>query len=238
MKPHPKLLLVDDDPGIGRMLTALLVQGGYKMRWARTGREGLLQAVEERPDVIVLELCLPDLDGFAVLKALREWNPAPVLMLSVRDTVRNRVRALDGGADDYLAKPFAGEELLARLRVMQRDEPALADPPVLVAGPLRVDMGTQAVTVNGERVIFTATEAAIFHVLARHAGWRVSCPHLTKSIWGAEAGAKISDLREFICRIRRKLEHKGGDHLICAEGSVGYRLNLDPQAVPVSDHGS
>ena len=224
MKPHPKLLLVDDDPAIGRMLAMLLESGRYKMAWARGGQEGLVLAVEERPDVIVLELDLPDLDGFAVLRALREWNGAPVMILSARKDVSDRVRALDLGANDFLPKPFAGEELLARLRVLQRAEPPLADAPTLIAGPLRVDMATHEISVHGEAVPLTATEDAIFYILARHAGRRVSCAHLLRAVWGTEAAKKIDDLREYIWRLRRKLEQKGAGHLIRADGGVGYSL--------------
>jgi two-component system KDP operon response regulator KdpE len=228
MRPNPKLLLVDDDPAIGRMLAMLLEPRRYKVTWARSGRDGLQRAAEERPDVVILELDLPDQDGLAVLQSLREWNAAPVLVLSARKEVADKVRALDAGANDYLTKPFAGEELLARLRVLQRCEPEMTEAPILIAGPLRVDMATHEVSVQGEPVALTATEDAIFYVLARHAGRRVSCAHLLRAVWGGGAGAKIDELREYIWRLRRKLEQRGVENLIRADGGVGYSLALLP----------
>ena len=228
MRPNPKLLLLDDDPAIGRMLAMLLEPKRYKVTWARSGQEGLRRAADERPDVIILELDLPDQDGLEVLQSLREWNAAPVLVLSARKEVGDKVRALDAGANDYLTKPFAGEELLARLRVLQRCEPAMTDAPILIAGPLRVNMATHEVSVDGEPVALTATEDAIFYVLARHAGRRVSCAHLLRAVWGAGAAAKIDELREYIWRLRRKLEQRGVENLIRADGGTGYSLALLP----------
>lgn len=152
---------MDDDPAIGRMLRILLEGERYKVWWTRTGADGLTAAVEHRPDVIILELDLPDVDGFAVLDAVREWNKSPVLILSGRAGVADKIRALDAGANDYMVKPFAPEELAARLRVLQRDEPPMSDGPLLVSGALRIDMATHAATVHGCALGLTATEEAV-----------------------------------------------------------------------------
>jgi two-component system, OmpR family, KDP operon response regulator KdpE len=224
MKPNPKLLLLDDDPAIGRMLAVLLETWRYKVSWARNAQTGLARAREDRPDIIVLELDLPDMEGFALLQALREWNAAPVLILSARTGVADKVRALDAGANDFMTKPFAGEELLARLRVLQRCEPVMTDAPTLIAGPLRVDIATHAVAVNGKAVTLTPTEDAIFYILARHAGQRVTCAHLIRAVWGTDTAAKIDDLRAYIWRLRQKLGRKGASDLIRADGGIGYSL--------------
>jgi len=222
---------VDDDPAIGRMLRVLLEGERYKVTWCRSAADALAQAVESRPDVVILELDLPDGDGFGVLDALREWSAAPVLILSGRADVAVIVRALDGGANDYLVKPFAPEELAARLRVLLRSEPPSSDGPLLVSGGLRIDMATHEMTVNGSPLELTATEEAVLYVLARHAGRLVPRGRLVRAVWGTEAESKIHDLQVHIARLRRKLEEHGGKSLISGEGSVGYSLTL------VADNG-
>ncbi len=209
------------------MLRILLEGEGYKVLWSRNGESGLTQAVEHRPDVILLELDLPDDEGFAVLGALREWNEGPVLILSGRAGVSDKVRALDAGANDYLVKPFAPEELVARLRVLQRSELPANDGPLLVTGPLKIDMATRAVTVNGFSPGLTATEGAVLHILARHAGKLVPWQRITRAIWGTIAAPKLAELRVYIAGLRRKLEEHGGSNLIRGDGSLGYSLLLE-----------
>lgn len=226
LKPHPKVLIVDDDPAIGRMLRVILESERYRVLWSRSGADGLAQGVESRPDVIILELDLPDGDGFAVLDALREWNGAPVLMLSNRADVADIVRALDSGANDYMVKPFAPEELAARLRVLLRSEPPTSDGPLLVNGPLRIDMATREMTMNGCRLELTATEEAVLYILAHHAGKLVPRGRLVRAVWGTNDANKVHDLQVHIARLRRKLEEHGGNNLIRGEGSVGYSLSL------------
>ncbi len=208
------------------MLRPLLEGDHYRVQWARTGESALVQAVDSRPDVIILELDLPDGDGFTVLDALREWNVSPVLILSGRAGVADKVRALDAGANDYLVKPFAPEELAARLRVLQRCEPPSSDGPLLVSGILKIDMATREVTVGGRLLELTATEEAILYILARHAGKLVPCQRLTRAVWGTDAATKLSELHVYIARIRRKLEEHGGNNLLQGDGIAGYRLSL------------
>ena len=226
LKPHPKVLIVDDDPGIGRLLRIFLKGERYKVLWSRNGGSALTQAVESRPDVIILELDLPDGDGFAVLEGLRDWNETPVLILSGRAGVADKVRALDSGANDFLAKPFAPEELAARLRVLQRCETPTSDVSLLVSGALKTDMSTRQVTVNGHRLALTATEEAAFYILARHTGRLVPRPRLIRAIWGTDAASKNAELHVYIAQLRRKLEKHGGFNLIRGDGSVGYSLAL------------
>jgi two-component system KDP operon response regulator KdpE len=226
LKPNPKVLLIDNDPGIGRLLRILLKLERYKVLWSRSGADGLTQAAENRPDVIILELDLPDGDGFGVLSTLRGWTDVPVLILTGRANVADIVRALDAGANDYMAKPFAPEELAARLRVLQRDEPPSSDGPFLVSGVLKIDMIAHAVTVNGHKLRLTATEEAVLYVLAHHVGMVVPRPHLIRSIWGTNAAGKTRDLHVHIARLRRKLSKHGGRNLIRGDGSAGYGLAL------------
>jgi two-component system KDP operon response regulator KdpE len=228
LKPHPKALIVDDDPAIGRMLRPLLEGERYKVLWCRNGGSGVTQAVESRPDVIILELDLPDGDGFTVLTALREWNETPVLILSGRAGVADKVRALDAGANDYVVKPFAPEELVARLRVLQHCEPLTSDGPLLVSGALRIDMATREMTMNGRSLELTATEEAVLYILARHAGKLVPRQRLIRAIWGTDAANKIPELHVYIARLRRKLDEHGGNNLLRGDGSVGYSLLLEP----------
>jgi two-component system KDP operon response regulator KdpE len=226
LKPHPKVLIVDDDPAIGRMLRPILEGERYRVWWSRTAQDALVLAAEHRPDVIILELDLPDGDGFAVLEALREWTSTPVLILSGRVDIGDKVRALDAGANDYVAKPFAPAELAARLRVLQRCEPSTDDGPLVVSGALQIDLTTHAAMVNGHPLKLTATEEAVLFVLARHAGKLVPQQRLTRVIWGTDVADKIGELRVYIARLRRKLEEHGGHNLIRGEGTTGYGLAL------------
>jgi two-component system KDP operon response regulator KdpE len=226
VKPHPKVLIVDDDPSTGRMLQIVLEGKRCKVLWSRTGKDALLQAVESRPDVVVLELDLPDGDGIKVLESLREWTEAPVIILTGRSEIAEKIHALDAGANDYMVKPFAPEELAARLRVLLRSEQAIGDGPLLVSGALQINMATRSMTMNGVHLTLTATEEALLYILARHAGKLVPRRRLIRGIWGMATARKVHDLQVHIAHLRRKLEAQGGYNLIQGEGSVGYRLSL------------
>jgi len=215
---------VDNDPAIGRMLGSLLEGERYKVWWSRTGESGLAEAVQIRPDVIILDLDLPDGDGLGVLTAVREWSATPVLILSARAGTVDKVRALDAGANDYVVKPFSPEELAARLRVLQRLELPTGDGPLLVSGALKIDMATHEVTVKDRSLQLTATEEAILYILARHAGKLVPRGHLLRSVWGSDADIRIHDLHVHIANLRRKLEGHGASDLIRGEGGAAYSL--------------
>ncbi len=226
LKPHPKVLVVDSDPATGRMLRVFLESERYRVLLSRNGAEGLARAVQERPDVVILELDLPDRPGLAVLGALREWSDAPVLILCNRSGIADKIRALDAGANDCMAKPFAPEELAARLRVLLRCETPMSDGPLLVNGALRIDMATREMTVNGSVLELTATEEVVLYILARYVGRLVPSGRLIRIIWGIDAANKIHDLRVHIAHLRRKLEKLGGHNLIRREGNGGYTLAL------------
>ena len=223
MNPNPTILIIDDEPPIRRLLRAAL-EPSYRVCEAENGQLGLQEAVACRPDIVILDLGLPDMEGVAVLQRLREWSQAPVLILSVRDRESDKVTALDNGADDYLTKPFGTAELLARLRVLQRRAPGATDDPVHVIGRLRVDLSAHTVHVAGREVTLTATEFALLRVLVHYAGRVVTHKHLLRSVWGPNAETQSQYLRVYITHLRKKLETDPAQKLIRTEAGIGYRL--------------
>jgi two-component system KDP operon response regulator KdpE len=221
--PHTALV-IDDERAIRRLLRLLLESQGYQVCEAETGNLGLQMAASRRPDVIVLDLGLPDMDGLTVLKRLREWSLTPVLILTVRNGEADKVAALDNGADDYLTKPFGGEELLARLRALRRHSPEAYEEPTYVCGDLTVDIKARKVTVRDNEVQLTATEYALLHELVRHAGKVVTQQHLLRAVWGPDAEGQLQYLRVYITHLRRKLETPDGGRLIETQPNIGYRL--------------
>lgn len=217
------VLIIDDEPPIRRLLRLTLEPAGYKVLEAETGQLGLQETAAKRPDAIVLDMGLPDMDGLAALKRLREWSQTPVLVLTVRDREADKVAALDAGADDYLTKPFGAAELLARLRAIQRRAPE-AQEPVFTSGDLTVDLAARAVRVKNKEVHLTATEYALLHELVRHAGKVVMHKQLLRSVWGPNAEEQSQYLRVYITHLRKKLESDAGKKLIQTEPGIGYRL--------------
>ncbi|HVM62667.1 MAG TPA: response regulator [Verrucomicrobiae bacterium] len=218
------ILVIDDEPPIRRLLRLTLEPQGYQIYEAESGELGLQEAAARRPDVIILDLGLPDMDGVSVLKRLREWSHTPVLVLSVRARETDKVAALDNGADDYLTKPFGTEELLARLRAVQRRAPEAHEEPIFVNGDLKVDLASRAVTLKGKEVRLTATEYALLHELIRHAGKVVMHAQLLRSVWGPNSESQSQYLRVYITHLRKKLETPGSGKLIQTEPGIGYRL--------------
>ena len=217
-------LIVDDEPPIRRLLRLTLEPHGYRVFEADAGQLGLQEAAARRPDVIILDLGLPDMDGIAVLKRLREWSQAPVLVLTVRDRELDKVAALDAGADDYLTKPFGTAELLARLRAVQRRAPEAQEEPVFVSGGLTVDLTARTVAVDKQEVHLTATEYALLHELVRHAGKVVTHKQLLRAVWGPNSESQSQYLRVYITHLRKKLETGSKQKFIRTEPGIGYRL--------------
>jgi two-component system KDP operon response regulator KdpE len=224
MKPNPVALLIDADTPTRKLLRVVLEPHRYKVFEADTAETGTKEAVARRPDVIILDLCLPDRDGFTVLKRLREWNRAPIVILSADDDEGLKVNALDGGANDFMSKPFGSAELCARLRVLQRPNPGEPEGPFYINGDLRVDVNSHVATIRSRHVDFTPTEEALFYTLARHAGQLVTRKHLLHCVWGTDEESKLHDLHVYIRNLRQKLQGATNDMLIQTEGSVGYRL--------------
>jgi two-component system KDP operon response regulator KdpE len=221
----PTVLVVDDEVQIRRLLRVTLEANGYRVLEAATGNDGIVEAAQRRPDVVVLDLGLPDLDGLMVLKRLREWSRVPVLILTVREADDEKVAALDAGADDYVTKPFSTPELLARLRVALRHNQPLPDNAVFRTGDLEVDLSSRRVTVRGKEVKLTPTEYSFLRLLIRNAGRVVTQRQILTEVWGPKAVEQTHYLRVYAAHLREKLElDPARPELIQTEPGVGYRL--------------
>jgi len=220
-----RILVVDDEKQIRRMLKTALTGFGYDVAEAASGHEGLNQTAIFHPDLIILDLGLPDLDGVEVVGRLREWTQVPVIVLSVREQENDKIRAFDAGADDYITKPFGMGELLARIRVALRHAAKTEDEPVLTFGELTVDLAHRRVMLRGEELKLTPTEYEILKHLALHAGKVVTHKQLLKAIWGPNYQEETHYLRIYIGQLRRKIEADPSQpSYIVTESGVGYRL--------------
>jgi two-component system KDP operon response regulator KdpE len=220
-----RILLIDDEPAIVRAVRANLSNRGFRVDVAESGREAL-ERVELHPDLILLDLGLPDLDGLDLIRALRGRGRAPIIVLSARGAERDKVRALDLGADDYLTKPFGVEELLARIRVALRHALRTGtDEPVFRARGLIVDVEHRRVTVDGEELHLTPTEYSLLTALVRHADHVVTDAMLLQEVWGPEYGDEDHYLHVYVARLRKKLERDPQKpRYIATEPGIGYRL--------------
>ncbi|MCU0787806.1 MAG: response regulator [Verrucomicrobia bacterium] len=225
----PLVLVVDDEPQIRRLLAVTLEANGYRVLPAATGQEGLVLAAQHHPAIVMLDLGLPDVSGQEVLRRLREWSSAPVVILSVQDDEAGKVAALDGGADDYVTKPFNSAELLARLRVALRHATKQEEDSVFQSGSLVVDLANRRVTIKGREVELTATEYNLLRLLVRHAGKVLTHRQLLREVWGVAAVEQTHYLRVYVARLREKLEPIPSEpKLIVTEPGVGYRLRPAP----------
>ena len=214
---------------IRRLLRVCLEANGYRVSEAATGKEGLAEAAQRPPDVVLLDLGLPDMEGVAVLKRLREWSRVPVVVLSVRDREEDKIAALDHGADDYVTKPFATGELLARLRVAQRHALPAAENSVFRSGDLEVDLAARVVKLGGQEVKLTATEYSLLRLLVQHAGKVLTQRQILKEVWGPNAVEQTHYLRVYMAHLREKLERDPSQpRLFLTESGVGYRLMEQP----------
>ena len=227
-----RILVVDDEEQIRRALKSILSTRGYILEMATTGEEALLKAIDAPPDLVILDLALPDRSGIDVCRELRTWMSAPILVLSVRANESDKIEALDEGADDYLTKPFSAGELLARIRALLRRAAALTSPPpVIVSGDLEIDIARRRVTVNGEQMALTPTEFDILAYLARNAGLVVTQKMILQEVWGPEWVEDAQTLRVHVSNLRKKIEpHPGGPRYIITEPGVGFRLAADEPA--------
>ena len=222
-----KVLVVDDEAQIRRLLKITLEGQRYAVAEASGGQEGLFLAAKVRPDLIILDLGLPDLDGVEVVRQLREWTQTPILILSVREADQDKVAALDAGADDYLTKPFSTEELLARLRVALRHAQPAPDLPLFTSGELQVDLTRRLVTVRGEPVKLTPTEYALLRLMIQHAGRVLTHRQILKEVWGPAYVDETHYLRVYFAQLRQKLEENPAlPQLLLTEPGVGYRLTV------------
>lgn len=227
MKKGVKVLVIDDERSIRKLLAHSLAAPDFELLEAETGAQGLSLAASQKPELLILDLGLPDMEGAAVLKGFREWSQAPVLVLTVRDDDEAKVALLDAGADDYLTKPFSVPELQARLRVLLRRRPDAPAEPVVEDGGLRIDLAQHQVLLKGQEVKLTATEYELLKQLALHAGRVVTQRQLLKSVWGPQASEESHYLRVYIAQLRKKLEDDPAHPVrILTDPGVGYRLGL------------
>lgn len=226
MNSAPRVLVIDDEPQIRRFLDIGLRAEGYAVLLAATGAEGLALAATQSPDLVILDIGLPDMDGHAVLAELRQWSQLPVLMLSVRDAESEKVRALDRGANDYMTKPFGIQELMARLRALLRNRPGEPElPPRYDDGHLAIDLARREVSLDGAPVALTRKEYAVLELLLRHAGRVVTQQQLLREVWGPTHTGDSQYLRIVIGKLRQKLgDDPANPRWLKTEPGVGHRF--------------
>jgi len=223
-----RVLVVDDEKQIRRVLKTALASYGYAVAEAASGREGLSQTALFRPDLIILDLGLPDLEGAEVIRRLREWTQTPIIVLSVREREDDKIEALDAGADDYMTKPFSMGELLARIRVTLRHTAKTATEPTLAFGDLSLDLSLRRVTLKGKELRLTPLEYELLKYLALQAGRVVTHTQVLKAVWGPNSQSETHYLRIYVGHLRRKIEPDPSQpRYLITEPGVGYRL-VDP----------
>jgi two-component system KDP operon response regulator KdpE len=220
-----RILIIEDEPALARALAITLKARGYETDVAVTGTAGLDLAATSHPDLILLDLGLPDLDGMTILHAVRGWSQIPVVVLSARQTSHDKVAALDAGADDYVSKPFAMDELLARIRAATRRAAGAEADPVVVTETFTIDLAARLVTRDGQPVRLTPTEWRLLEILARNAGRIVTQKELLRELRGPDLDRESHYLRVYLAQLRRKLEPDPARprHLLTDPG-IGYRL--------------
>jgi two-component system KDP operon response regulator KdpE len=221
----PRVLVVDDERPIRRFLHASLGTHGYVVSEAANGQEALAAVSADRPDIVILDLGLPDIDGTEVTRRLREWTQVPIIILSVRGHETDKIAALDAGADDYVTKPFSTGELMARMRAALRHSVRPETEPVFEVDDLKVDIGRRRVSVGERAVSLTPTEYGVLRVLAQHAGKVLTHRQLLRQVWGVSYETETHLLRVNVSNLRRKIEpDPARPHYILTEPGVGYRM--------------
>lgn len=224
-RPNQSVLIIDDEPQMRRLLRVTLEANGYRVLDASNGNEGVVEVAQRKPDLVLLDLGLPDLDGMQVLQRIREWSRVPILILSVRDQEDEKVAALDAGADDYVTKPFNSSELLARMRAALRHCQVHPMEAVFRAGPIEVDLASRVVLKAGKQVKLTPIEYSLLRLLVTHAGKVLTHRQLLTQVWDEKAVEHSHYLRVHVAHLREKLERDpSAPELILTEPGVGYRL--------------
>jgi two-component system KDP operon response regulator KdpE len=226
-----RVLVIDDEPEIGTAVRVGLTGSAFTVQWEATAREGMERINSWHPDVVILDLSLPDMDGITVCKEIRKWSQVPIIILSVRDKDTDKVAALDNGADDYLTKPFSIKELSARLRVALRHAAqgagGTSSDAVVQLGDLTLDLARRSVVVRGEAVHLNPTEYEVLKYLAQHAGQVVTHQTLLRAVWGPHYEDAVQNLRVTIAQLRRKLERDPSrPKLVLTDPGIGYRLRM------------
>lgn len=220
-----KILVIDDEAEIRKLLKVGLTAHGYVFLEAASGKDGIYQTAVDRPDIVILDMGLPDMDGSEVVRQIREWSQVPIIILSVRGADNDKVNALDSGADDYLIKPFSMSELMARVRVAMRHQGNLKDEPVIQIADLWIDLSRRQVKVAGAEIHLTPTEYDLLKILVSNAGKVVTHRHILTSIWGNNSQYYGQYLRIYISQLRKKIEPDPNQpRFILTEPGVGYRF--------------
>lgn len=222
-----RILVVDDEAPIRRYLRAALSAQGFDVYEAANGQEAINAVLTNRPDIIILDLGLPDFDGIEVTRRLREWSQTPIIILSVREAENDKIAALDAGADDYLTKPFSTGELMARMRVALRRMTSKLDDPILQVDGLEMDVARRIVTVDKNQIALTPTEYEILRLLLQNAGKVITHRQLLRQVWGTAYESEMHILRVNISNLRRKIEpDPTRPHYLLTEPGVGYRIRI------------
>jgi len=226
MNNQAEILVIDDEVQIRKLLEITLESNGYKTVLAENGKEGLSAAANHQPDLIILDLGLPDEDGQVVLKRLREWFKKPIIILTVKNTEEEIVKALDNGANDYLTKPFRTQELLARIRTALRNLVQSNDEPIIQFGEVSIDFTSRIVKLKEEILKLTATEYNLLSILIKNEGRVLTHQYLLKQVWGNSYSDQTQYLRVFVAQLRKKIEDDPNrPKFIITESGVGYRFN-------------
>ncbi len=228
-KEGARILVIDDEEEIGRSVRLALQGAHFNVTWEKTARAGVARIASWHPDLVILDLALPDADGLEICTEIRSWSPVPILILSVRDNVADKIAALEGGADDYLEKPFDLGELLARVRVALRhaahSSVTSTTTPIFTAGDLQIDFAARQVLVRGAEVHLTPTEYTLLTTLARHAGKIMTHHMLLRAVWGPEYADDMAILRVCVAQLRRKIEVNSSlPQILVTDPGIGYRL--------------
>lgn len=222
-----RIAAVDDDIGIRRLLRISLEKLGFQVYEAGSGEEALRVVMGVKPDIVLLDLNLPDLDGREVLRLLREWSTIPVIVLSVRTAEQDIVELLNAGADDYMVKPFNTGELVARIKVALRHRSPESDAGVFASGRLRVDVVNRLVSLAGTELKLTPTEYALLRLFVRHAGKVLTHHQILREVWGPHTENESANLRVYVTQLRKKIEEDPArPRLLLTEPGVGYRLRI------------
>lgn len=226
-----KILVIDDDRSLLRALRLGLQSGGHEVTTAENGEQGLSQTALISPDVVVLDMGLPDVDGLTVCRRIRQWSDVPIIILSATGAENRKIAALDGGANDYVTKPFSMGELEARIRAVIRHrppEPDASEPTSLTCGPLELDLVHHEARLDGDKTALTAKEFEVLSFLARHAGRTCTHQMILSAVWGVGYGREAQYVHAYIHRLRQKLNDESGEFIRTVPG-VGYFLNRGPE---------
>jgi two-component system KDP operon response regulator KdpE len=228
MSNEPTILIIDDEIQIRKLLQLTLEPAAYNLKFASTGKDGIIMAGSERPDLIILDLGLPDMDGIAVLKRIREWAATPILILSVRNSETDIIECLDAGADDYLVKPFRTGELIARVRTALRHHPKIHENDTFTTYDLTVNLTARTVQKSNEILKLTAIEYSLLALFVRNAGRVLTHKYILEQVWGPTFAEEAQYTRVYVGQLRKKIEDDSSHpKILLTESGIGYRMSVE-----------